>query len=209
MKFPERRGKIFPIPPSTLLKYSQQWAVQFTHTLPAVGWTILIPLQIYPGAKRLQYHKQLGYVFVVLGLLMMAGFCVIDRRGLVFTHFDYPNIAAGDHVSAMGLDFISHDWLMRVAAAWFTFTLILAVYYARQKQFAAHRRFIYRHIASGLWVAVQRLWILVVFPQDEAMQKAVFGDGIYVGLFVTVSLSELAILATSRVENLENKNKMS
>lgn len=52
-------------------------------------------------------------------------------------------------MSAIGLEFISHVWLMRLTGAWFVITMLLAVYFARKKQFAAHRRFIYRHIASG------------------------------------------------------------
>jgi hypothetical protein len=93
MQSSKKNGLIFPVPHSNLLKYSQQWAIQFTHTLPALGWSALIPFQIYPTAKRLKYHKQLGYVFVFLAVLMMVGLCIIDQRGLVFTHFDFPNIA--------------------------------------------------------------------------------------------------------------------
>jgi hypothetical protein len=49
----------------------------------------------------------------------------------------------------MGLDFISHEWLMRITGVWFLTSLGIAIYYAIQKQFASHRRYIYRHIASG------------------------------------------------------------
>lgn len=92
--YSESRGRKFPLPHSILLKYSGQWAIQFTHTLPALGWSALIPLQIYPSAKRLQYHRELGYLFVLFGFMMVVGLCVIDYRGLVFIHFDFPNIAA-------------------------------------------------------------------------------------------------------------------
>ena len=86
-------GYRFPTPHTALLKYSKQWAVQCLHTLPALGWSALIPLQIYPPDKRSKYHRVLGYVFVMFSVMMMAGLCIIIQRNMLFIHFDFPNIA--------------------------------------------------------------------------------------------------------------------
>lgn len=55
------------------------------------------------------------------------------------------------------------------AAAWFLITMILAVHFARKKQFATHRQFIYRHIASGNWHTYMYSFIcmLYLFVDDD------------------------------------------
>lgn len=84
----------------------------------------------------------------------------------------------------------------------------------------------------GLWVAIQRIWVIAIYPQEEALQKAVFADGkiektsimapnvrltltlslsiflgVVVGLVVTIILSELVILSISKVEESQRKNE--
>lgn len=192
-------------PRSMLLKYSRQWSVQFLHTLPAFGWSFLIPLQIYP-ASRSAFHRTAGYLFAMFSMLMMAGLYMIFTKRLLFIYTDFPNIPAHAHMSALGFDFVPHEPLMLLAGMWFTVTILAAVYFARRKQYSKHRCFIYRHIASGMWVAVQRLYYSVVSPRGDSHQKEVFSDGIIVGLLICLCLGEIAVLATNRIDLFQSKD---
>ena len=52
--------------------------------------------------------------------------------------------------------------LLFLVGGWFLYTLTRSIYYARQKDFANHQRWMVRHVAGGIWVAVQRLLVGII-----------------------------------------------
>lgn len=52
--------------------------------------------------------------------------------------------------------------LLHGLALWFAASAALAWYYAAIKRdFATHQRFVYRHLAAGIWVSAQRVVLLL------------------------------------------------
>ena len=48
---------------------------------------------------------------------------------------------------------------------------------ARRREFASHQRWVLRLIGSGIWVALQRAYVIVRAGSTPAQMKANFGDG--------------------------------
>ena len=74
---------------------------------------------------------------------MMVGYVLIELRGLVL------------------LDHSAKAFALRAVAAWFACTGAVAWGLARAQRFEQHRAWAFRHLASGLWVALQRVMLAV------------------------------------------------
>ena len=162
-------GAPLPVPLSLVMKYDGHRAVQLLHVLPAAIWSAAIPFQLHPGfRKRHRYHHRVsGYAFCVSSVMMMVGLALIDYRGLEYFHMDFPSIPTHQNMSLIGLDRplgLSHSGFFRICGVWFSVSLLVAIGAACRRQLKVHERFVYRHIASGIWVALQRLYIIVVRP---------------------------------------------
>lgn len=185
-------GKV-PVPPSLVFKYKGHTLVQMLHILPAAIWSAIIPFQLHPDARKMYRgaHKVSGYIFAFMSVCIFLGIGVIDQRGLYYHLVDFPGIPHNEHESEFGLS--HHVEFFKIVALWFFFTIVVAVYKATKRQYAAHQRFILRHIAAGIWVAVQRLYFLARNKNDRPGQKETFGDGAFIGLAITVAAAELGI----------------
>ena len=193
----DKYAAVFPTPKSLITKYQHHPSVQLTHILPAAFWALLVPIQIHPDVRRRyrRAHRWLGRLFVALSLAVFAGLLIIDARGLVFILSDFPTIEPHAHMSKIGLQWLDHMALFRGIGLYFLLSILLAVQRARAKDFAGHQRWIFRHIGSGLWVAVQRIYVGVMMteantPED---QKANFADGATLGAALTIVTAEVAI----------------
>jgi len=202
------RERVMPVPLNLVLKYKGHRAVQFTHVLPAALWAMLVPLQLHPSVRKnyRTLHRRTGYLFTILGFMIAGGVGIIGHRGLYF-HADFPDIPEHMHTSAIGLDFVPFVPCFQCLAAWFVLSLLLAVWEARRKRFARHNAFILRHVAAGIWIAPQRIYLLVLFPTTPERQKEVFGDGAILGVLLTVVCAELAILSKSAIDRAELKRE--
>ena len=88
----------------------------------------------------------------------------------------------------------------------------MAVTRARSKDFYSHKKYIYRHVASGLWVAIQRIIIGLSGPKkDSEHMRDFFSDAGTAGTILSVSLGELAIFLEERIRKkklgTENTNR--
>jgi len=194
------------VPKSIIQKYNGHKAIQFTHILPSALWAALIPLQLNPYMRKTyrRAHRMSGYVFFCTAASMMIGFVILDIRRLDFERFDFKDMRSDDldaHLSRIGLGWVDHILLGRCLMLWFVTTAVVALWKVIKRDYAGHQRFVLRHITSGLWVAVQRIYALTAPAPTRGWQKANFGDGIIVGVLVTFLSAELAIwlLATNRV----------
>ena len=197
------------VSPRTVTKYAGHSLVQFTHIAPGALWAGAIPLQLHSNIRR-QYrwaHKISGYAFVVSALLMAFGICVIFARELTF-HNDYDGIPPPDDIELLQMK-ISAIFL----TGWFALTVLLAVYNAGwAKDIKSHQKWIIRHIGSGLWIALQRV-VLMVYQGAGLMKnplqvRNLFGNAATGSVLVTVVLAEYAIRClkdgTGVKKNLKN-----
>jgi hypothetical protein len=173
------------------LKYKGHSCVQLTHNLPSVIWAAGIPFQLHPTVRK-QYkrlHHIIGYLLISTSILMMVGVIIIFQLGLLYEHSftDLPplNFSSTPLVIAIGL--------------WFLITAITAAVQARAKNFQSHQRFVIRHVASGIWVALQRAMLMTVsaFKFGSAFtrlqQRALFSDAAVLSIAICLVSGEIAI----------------
>jgi hypothetical protein len=131
----------------------------------------------------------MGRVALCAGLLVAVGFLVLKAEGLVTR---LPG--TGD-----GLDLI-----MLSQTAWFAITAVVALQAARQRRYAEHARWMLRHVAAGIWVAVQRILVLAATMVVSAAGGTDRDDVVRVRLFymfgavssvLCMGCAELALLS--------------
>lgn len=173
------------------LKYKGHSCVQLTHNLPSVIWAAAIPFQLHPALRK-QYkrlHRITGYLFFSTSMLMMVGVVIIFQRGLLYEHSftDLPPLKFSSIPSVLAI------------GVWFLITAITAAVQARAKNFQSHQRFVIRHVASGIWVALQRAMLMTVstFKFGSAFtrlqQRALFSDAAFLSIAICLLSGEVAI----------------
>ena len=185
----------FPTPLHLITKYNGHSLVQLCHILPGALWAGLIPFQLHPGcrARHRRTHRLCGYVFAATSGLMMFGFWHIDKRKLAYMHADFPEIPLEAHTSWLPPALrVPHEPLFRGVAVWFCLTISMAVWHATRRRLTEHRKWILRHVGSGIWVAVQRLMVVAVNAEGPAAQKKTFGDAALFAAALTMGVAELA-----------------
>lgn len=179
------------IHPKTVTKYAGHPEAQFTHILPAAIWSAAIPFQLHKGfrAKYKVSHRRVGYAFLGSSILMTVGIFIIMLKKLTFD-YDYEGLAPP--IPAFEERLTKAPFLGM--GVWFAFTSTMAVMEAKKKRFQSHKHYIYRHIGSGLWVAIQRLLVGAMGPQKnpEAMRD-LFRDASVVGVIISLFLTEMAV----------------
>ncbi|KAL3905095.1 MAG: hypothetical protein SGILL_009816, partial [Bacillariaceae sp.] len=82
---------------------------------------------------------------------------------------------------------------------YFSGTALYALWLARQRRFQQHQKWVIRHIASGLFIALQRILIAFAFgpfyppPVSRKDQRSIFGNSGFLGFVVSLSVAEYAI----------------
>jgi hypothetical protein len=173
------------------MKYKGHSLVQFTHNFPGVIWAAAIPFQLHPTLRKKyrKLHRIIGYLFLFTCIIMMVGVVVILQRGLLYEHSfsDLPPLKSS---SAPGIIAVG---------VWFSITAITAAVQARSKNFASHQRFVIRHVASGIWVALQRAMLISVSalkfgsPFTRLQQRAFFGNAASLSILICLVCGEVTI----------------
>jgi hypothetical protein len=190
-------------PHEILTKYQGHTLVHLTHILPAALWAGVVPFQLYPTFRRNnpKIHRRLGYMFLICSLLMSLGILIILKRGLSFEHFfaDLPPKHPSSHP------------LMVALAIYFACTVLYSIQQARNRKFANHQKWMIRHIASGMWVAVQRFLIGTVYstiysaPVSRSTQRDIFEEAGFLGMVISFVLGEYTVYLLSRPRNNSKK----
>jgi hypothetical protein len=185
-------------PPELTTKYAGHYLVHATHILPSAIWATLIPLQLHPGIRHRfpTLHRWSGRVFLVTALLMAYGVWLILHRRLGFEHF-FDDI--GDENSSSSTSSFTEPGLLALTF-YFVATVCGAVYYARLGRYADHRCYMIRHIASGIWIAVQRVILTFILPVlrlggpfTRHEQRANFGSSAILAMAIAFVAGEYAI----------------
>mmetsp|Transcript_25394 Transcript_25394/g.38818 ORF Transcript_25394/g.38818 Transcript_25394/m.38818 type:complete len:271 (-) Transcript_25394:1060-1872(-) len=200
------------IPPRLLDKYIGHTLVKMTHQLPTAIWSACVPLQFHPSIRRnyRSLHRYTGRLFAVSSYISMGGVFILLRRNLGFSrHLDLDldlDLLPEEHklhiipILKMTMD---EAQLLFLVGGWFLYTLTRSIYYARQKDFANHQRWMVRHVAGGIWVAVQRLLVGIIgashgfligkVPVSGHVQGLVFGQSGVAAIIGCVLMGEYTI----------------
>ena len=139
------------------------WFRRFhTHSVVTTTWLVVAPLQLYSlGGKRLysrQWHRRVGYVFVIASACIAIGLMEIIGKGKVY---------GKPFWLAMAINIFK--W------AYFVVSLYLALWWPRQTQHSMkqriqqHKVWMLRHVSMGYTVAFQRFLMFVVGPMLHGM----------------------------------------
>jgi hypothetical protein len=178
-------------PPEIIRKYAGHSAVHITHTLPGAIWAGLIPFQLNPVFRktRPRVHRICGYAFIASSLLMTLGIAIILKRGLLFERF-FDDLPPREQPTEL--------WLVGLAI-YFAGTAMYALKCAMERRFLSHQRWIIRHVAAGMWVALQRVLIVVVYPAiyrppvAREVQRQVFGEAASIATVVSLAMGEYSL----------------
>lgn len=165
------------LPRNLVDKFRGHKAVHFTHILPAAIWSVLIPFQFHAKFRRKyrQLHVMFGYIFLLSCVLMSAGVVLILKRNLLFENFVDRGDGDGDggnEITTKQQEKLDRGRRAGVSSTviflcflslWFIYTAAVAFYCATKKRFHLHQKWLIRHVASGIWVAIQRALIGFVF----------------------------------------------
>ena len=187
-------GAVVPI--EIMTKYQGHTLVHVTHILPGAVWAGIIPFQLHPDVRRRnpKIHRFLGYLFATSVILMSIGVGIILQRGLLFERF-FPDLPPQPISTEPPLIFLT---------IWFLFTGVYAVSQAMQKRVLQHRRWILRHVSSGIWIAIQRFLLTTLYPIlytppiSRTSQRDIFVQAAIIGMCLSFILGEYAIIALDR-----------
>lgn len=202
------------VPSNLVLKYRKHFAVCATHVLPASVWCALIPFQLHPNARKqyMKLHRITGRVFFAVGACMTYGYYLIHKRGLHFHMTDFPTLPGDASISfvfdyaKVGMSFVHFE---HAGAVWFAYTLVRAfTAVAVSRDFMRHRVWTWRHVAAGLAVALQRVFIFFHhmfftlayghgYSHVPEIQKPIFADSLVYGGLVAVLYCEACVWRVS------------
>lgn len=173
------------------MKYKGHSLVQFAHNFPGVIWAAAIPFQLHPTLRKeyKKMHRIIGYLFLSTSFVMMVGVVIILHRRLLYEHsftdLPPPKFSSTPSIMAMGI--------------WFLITAITAAVHGHTKKFKSHQRFVIRHVASGIWVALQRAMLMTVAalkfgsPFTRLQQRDFFRNAAFVSMLICLVCGEVAI----------------
>mmetsp|Transcript_28961 Transcript_28961/g.39784 ORF Transcript_28961/g.39784 Transcript_28961/m.39784 type:complete len:406 (-) Transcript_28961:19-1236(-) len=183
------------LPVTILTKYFNHPIVTAIHVIPAGLWSFIVPFQLIPQlrSKAPFFHRLSGYIMLSTVPFIVIGVGLIFIKKLDF-EYDFPSHFS-EPVSELGLSPFKDSFLfirmfMGVIAIYFVVTALLALKYARAKNFQLHRKWIIRHIAAGIWVALQRWYLVFRYPTTLWTARAAFYDGVFIAIGITLSTAE-------------------
>lgn len=143
--------------------------------------------------------------------LISIGVFLIFYKKLDF-EYDYPTDLPRYLFSEYGLSPFINSLLylklyMIFLPLYFVYTSITSLQYAREKKYQDHYKWIIRHISSGIWVALLRLYVNMRKAPSIAITRAAFYDGSVMLPMLTIFLGELYIKLTFTSTNSHSKNK--
>ena len=175
-----------------ITKYQGQYVIQLLHIFPGAVWAAIVPLQLSTRFRREHpsLHKSLGYLFVGTACLVGMGVFVIIHKGLFFENF-FQDLPPLTYSSSSGILLLT---------AYYLGTIFLAFYFVAFKShrdFYGHSVWIVRHVASGIWIALQRILLGSPLynqpPMTRIQQRLAFGHAALVSICFTILFGEILI----------------
>mmetsp|Transcript_23094 Transcript_23094/g.42849 ORF Transcript_23094/g.42849 Transcript_23094/m.42849 type:complete len:255 (-) Transcript_23094:1202-1966(-) len=189
------------VPPEFFTKYQGHTLIHVTHLLPSALWCAAVPFQLHDRFRTSfrRIHRWIGYIFFSCVVLMALGLCIILQRDLLF-ETSFPDLPP---------PLVSFRPIVLMDTLYFVGTAFYSLQLAKKRQFWKHQRWVVRHIASGLFIAIQRILIAVLFgplyppPVSREVQRSIFGQAGILGMIISFGCAEYAILLL----DMKNKKK--
>jgi hypothetical protein len=189
------------VSPDLIGKYQGHYLVQGLHIFPGALWALLVPIQMHSQVRK-RYrtaHTYLGYFFGGLSILIGLGVVAIFGQGLSYEHF-YPDL---DPLPWPG----SPPGLL-LLTVYFVGAMIWSIYQAAvPRNHHAHRQWMVRHVAAGIWISLQRVLLATVLnwpPFTREQQRAIFPLSGMIAIGITMAIGERAVYLL----NLQQAEKM-
>ena len=199
------------VPIDIVRKYVGHTAVHLTHVFPAAVWSTAIPFQFHKGfrKRRPKLHRYIGYTFFTSSLLMAIGVVIIIRRKLMFENF-YDDLPLSPSSPS---SFVPTEVVLYAMNLYFVVTAAMAWKKAAiDRSFGEHQDWMIRHVASGMWVGIQRVLLAFVYipmhkpPVPREVQRESFGQAGQIGWFMSVAAGEYAIYLIHRNKKTTTSN---
>lgn len=186
-------------PPEIVEKHRGQYLVQATHILPSAIWSACIPIQFHSGMRRRYkgWHRYTGYLFSSISVAVSMGALVILYKGLLFEH-SYPDLPPPAIPAEPGLVLVT---------IFFVGTLCKSLYHMIvRRDIRRHQKWMIRHVAAGLWVAIQRVLLVLIGSLNlllrqeftRTTQRSSFGLTGQIGMVISFFIGEVAIRELSK-----------
>jgi len=196
-------------PPAIILKHYAHLDVISTHHVGALLWTAAGIAQFKlarSSTHERQRHRFVGRLYMLAVVLLTIGFLRIDKHDL---HADndfrtaYPGMPPRHPIEHFATVIALYGLQI-----WFVFTAYKAGMTARAKRFNEHRTWIVRHVASGLWVVVMRVFSVLFFailtaaidlgmqPPGGTIRYWLFAGSMILGTIVSFAGSEYYLKLT-------------
>jgi hypothetical protein len=188
----KHKGEVGAASSELITKYTGQYLVQLTHILPGAFWAAMIPFQLNTNfrKKHRTLHRYIGYGFVGCALVLGSGVYIILYKGLLYEN-SFPDLPPKPMSTAP---------LLVLLTIYFQGTLLCALYnaaIASPKNYYAHSVWITRHIASGIWIALQRILLGTPWfnrpPMTREQQRDAFGNAAFVAIAISTVSGEILI----------------
>jgi hypothetical protein len=182
-----------PVSPDLITKYQGQYLVQLLHIFPGACWSALVPLQLNTKFRHdhRALHKVLGYAFVATASFVGMGVFVIIWRGLFYENF-FHDIPPLTYSSSPGILLLTIYYLGTIFRAFYFVTL------KSPSDYHQHSVWIVRHVAAGIWIAIQRILLVSPLynqsPMTRIQQRNIFGHSATVSLIVTILFGEILVM---------------
>jgi uncharacterized membrane protein len=152
--------------------FARHMTLTLVHILPAGLFLVLVPLQFMPSVrqKHLQYHRWMGKILVVCGLIVGISALVMSYK---------MNIGGPNETAATTL-----------YAIVFLFCLTQAYLQIRRKEVASHREWMIRMYGVGLGVAMTRPIVGMFFAFRRLTPHEFFGIAFWLGFTITFLAAE-------------------
>jgi uncharacterized membrane protein len=152
--------------------FARHMALTLVHILPAGLFLVLVPLQFVPSVrqKHLQYHRWMGRILVVCGLIVGISALVMSFK----MNIGGPNESAATTLYAIV----------------FLFCLSKAYLHIRRKEVARHREWMIRMYGVGLGVATTRPIVGMFFAFRRLTPHEFFGIAFWLGFTITFLAAE-------------------
>ncbi|OAR03129.1 hypothetical protein LLEC1_05511 [Akanthomyces lecanii] len=189
------------------LSYRQRtapmWVYRGLHAVPAVIWSIGMPLQHVDGLRKKWpvLHRTAGYVLLSLSLLLsITGYWFFISKN-AYSHDDFFHMHSFNGSSPIPWPtFEFSTWLL---APFYWLTMYKTAMTARAKNFVQHRKWAVLHTMSASVIAAERLGLVTLYAIGFGMAllpQAVVHDVFGVGYTVEeMAEAELGVFAFANV----------
>mmetsp|Transcript_46083 Transcript_46083/g.109888 ORF Transcript_46083/g.109888 Transcript_46083/m.109888 type:complete len:348 (-) Transcript_46083:88-1131(-) len=221
-------NKIKFVPDENYNKYGPFPIVRILHNFPGLIWAGCIPINLHPGL-RTSYptlHRYAGRAFFLSSFSLMVGFGFILYHGLGMKHENVPPRLGQSllMLRSEGWSDVPHAVVtMNLASVWFCYTAVTALAAAKRRDFATHKRWAVRHVASGIWISMMRallpvlhfalrigsllLWGRAVDTSEMIFLKAIWNDAGSFSIVTCFLLGEFALWAMKAETGARIKGK--